>query len=108
MTIASGQMPSIATSSSATVVPMASARPANCQAKRPMSAIIASVGRPVSRLCTQFSVLSMGRRTVWKKGRKCSTTQPRPWLIQDSTGSEPSHRRCNWKPLAALSACPAS
>jgi microcystin-dependent protein len=64
VTIASGQMPSMATSSSATVVPTASARPANCQASRPMRAIIASVGRPVSRPCTQFSVLSMGRRTV--------------------------------------------
>ena len=109
VTIASGQMPSMATTSSDTTVPTASTRPANCQASRPMRAIMASVGRLVSRPSTQRRVPSMGARTVWKKGRRCSTAQPRPWLIQASTGRVPSQswRRCR-PPAAADGSAPAA
>ena len=101
--MASGQMPSMATISSDTTAPMAIARLANCHASRPSSATMASVGTLSSRLSTQVKVPSMGPRTVWKKGRKFSTTQPRPWLIQLSIGSEPSHSWLRCRPLVVLS-----
>ena len=109
VTMASGQMPSSATRASAATLPSASARPANCQASNPNRAIMASAGMPVSRPSTPVRVLSMGPRTVWKNGRKCSTTQPRPWLIQDSMGRLPSSTVCSsdapspvWAPALVL------
>ena len=88
--MASGQMPSIDTSSSASTVPMARVRLVNCHASKPMMAITVSDGAASSTPSTPDSTLSIGARTAWKKGRKCATTQPRPWLIQLSSGSEPS------------------
>ena len=95
VTMASLQMPSMPTSSSETTAPMAMPRPANCQASRPSTPTIASIGVPVSRPSIQARVLSIGTRTLWKKGRKLSTTQVRPWLIQASSGSDPSQSCCS-------------
>jgi hypothetical protein len=102
--IASGQTPSVDRTSSATTVPMASARLVNCQTSRPMMAIISSEGTASSRWLAPFKVASIGVRTAWKKGRKCSTTQPRPSLIQDCSGSEPSKIRVRSKPPACCGA----
>ena len=103
VTMASDQMPSMATTSSEATAPKATARPANCHASRPSNATMASVGTPVSRPSTQVSVPSIGARTVWKKGRKFSTTQPSPSLIHDSMGKEPSHSCWMCQPLDAAS-----
>ena len=64
VTMASGQMPSMATISNETTAPTAINRPANCQASKPSTAIMASDGMLVSRLSTQDSVPSMGTRTL--------------------------------------------
>ena len=80
-------MPSKATANRATALRRATPRPANCQAMRKMMPIIARIGILLKPCSTQESVPSIGARSIWKKGRKFSTTQPRPWLIQSSTGS---------------------
>jgi hypothetical protein len=76
--MASGQMPSMDTISSDRPVPTAMRAPANCQASSATTAMVGSAGSPVSRLCAQASVASIGSRADWKAGRACSTTQPRP------------------------------
>ena len=70
VTMASDQMPSRPTSSSDTAEPMASLRPANCQASRAISSTSAGMGMVCSTSVTPLSVASMGVRTAWKKGRK--------------------------------------
>ena len=103
VTMASGQMPSMATSSKDTAAPMATPRPAHCQASKLKMATIHSGGTLCSKPSIWVSTPSMGPRTVWKKGRKFVTTQSSPWLIQDSTGKLPSHSWCSAKPGSAPS-----
>ncbi|KAF1029796.1 MAG: hypothetical protein GAK34_03857 [Delftia tsuruhatensis] len=86
VTMASGQMPSMATTTSETAAPMAMARPANCQATRVRIRISSGQGRASMASVMPDSVPSMGVRTAWKKGRKWWTTHSRPLLIQPCTG----------------------
>ena len=86
VTMASGQMPSMATTTSEMAAPMAMARPANCQATRVRIRISSGQGRASMASVMPDSVPSMGVRTAWKKGRKWWTTHSRPPLIQPCTG----------------------
>ena len=64
VTMASDQMPSKPTINSETAEPIASLRPANCQASNAISSTSTGMGMVCSTSVTPLSVASMGVRTV--------------------------------------------
>ena len=78
VTMASFQAPIRPTATSESIEPMASRRPPNCQATRPMRTIMISAGTASNACSMPFSVASIGKRIAWNAGRKLSTTHSRP------------------------------